>query len=220
MDNWAERALSTTASRTASGKLPLGRTTPSPPAVEAPLVAAPPGPYPEDLQHDVQLQDGARIRIRPIRPDDEAGLVGLYGRLGEYTAYQRFFTSLRRLPADWFRHFANVDYRRRLALVAEHLPGDRAEIIGVGRYEPTDEPGVAELAFVVEDGWQGRGVGTILFERILAAAEERGIRRFRAYVLAGNHRMLGLIAAHAHIEERRTQDGVAELLLTRREATS
>src|SRR5712692_1621628 len=149
-----------------------------------------PAAYPSELMRAVVLKDGASARIRPIRPDDEPRLVDLYERLSRHTAYQRFFTVLRRLPSDWYHFFANVDYVRRLALVAERETVAGVQLIGVGRYEPSEEPDTAEVAFVVEDGWQGRGLGGILLDAVLGAAEARGIRRFRADVQADNHRML------------------------------
>lgn len=72
-----------------------------------------------------------------------------------------------------------MDYRHRLALVAERDVRDGPELIAVGRYEPTGEEAVAEVALVVEYGWQSRGLGETLLARVLAAAEARGIRRFR-----------------------------------------
>jgi RimJ/RimL family protein N-acetyltransferase len=186
------------------------------PAGAGAAATADPAPYPRELEHVAQLRDGAVLRIRPIRPDDEPRLVALYDRLSEHTAYQRFFTVLRRLPPDWARFFANVDYRRRLALVAERGTPAGIELVGVGRYESTAEPDVAELAFVVQDGWQGRGLGEVLLRDVLRAGEARGLRRFRAYVLGDNHRMLRLLARHAEILERTIEGGVVALLLRRR----
>src|SRR2546422_4680132 len=89
----------------------------------------------------------------------------------------------------------------RSALVAEHEGADGVEIMGVGRYEPTDEPDRVEVAFVVEDGWQGRGLGTILVREVLDSSAARGIRRFRAYVLSDNRRMLDLITRFGDVRE-------------------
>ena len=169
--------------------------------------------YPRELERALTLRDGTRVRLRPIRSDDAPRLIALYGRLSRHTAYQRFFTVMKRLPPDWAAVLANVDYRRRLALVAEPEGGEH-ELIAVGRYESTDDPETAEVAFVVQDGWQDRGLGTILFRAILAAAVVRGIRRFRAWVLADNRRMLDLIVRYGRIERRRTEQGVTELVFT------
>jgi GNAT superfamily N-acetyltransferase len=79
-----------------------------------------------------------------------------------HRAYQRFFSVMRHLPPDWARFLAEVDYRRRLALVVERGPREAPELIAVARYEPTDRPDTAEVAFLVLDGWQGKGIGTAL----------------------------------------------------------
>lgn len=171
-------------------------------------------PYPRELERDLTLRDGTRLRLRPIRPDDAPRLQELYGRLSRHTAYQRFFSIMKRLPPDWARMLADVDFRRRLALVAEHDADGVPELVGVGRYEPTDAPDTAEVAFVVQDGWQDRGLGTVLFQEILAAGAARGVRRFRAWVLADNRRMLDLIVRYGAVEQRRTEQGVTELVFT------
>jgi RimJ/RimL family protein N-acetyltransferase len=175
------------------------------------------GTYPRELEHPVVLDNGALLRIRPIRPDDEPKLVELYSRLSEHTAYQRFFTLMRRLPPSWFHFFANVDYRRRLALVAERDTATGSELVGVGRYELSDEEGVAEVALVVQDGWQGHGLGTMLLDDVLSAARARGIGRFRAYVLAENERMLRLLGTRSDVLERKIEDGVVALTFTPRD---
>jgi len=121
-------------------------------------------------------------------------LVDLYERLSRPTAYQRFFTVLRRLPPDRYHFFANVDCVRRLALVAERETVAGWQLIGVGRYEPAEEPETAEVAFVVE---------------------ARGIRRFRSYVQADNYRMLRLLATRTQVEDRKTEEGVTGLWFRR-----
>jgi RimJ/RimL family protein N-acetyltransferase len=167
----------------------------------------------------IALRDGTLARMRPIRADDAQRLVELYDHLSRDTRYHRFFSVMQRLPPDWARFLANVDYQSRLALVVES-PDDPDTLIAVARYEPVGEPGVAEVAFVVQDGWQDRGVGTVLFGALLAAAELNGIRRFRAWVLADNRRMLDLITRFGQVNQREIDQAVFELTFTARPASS
>jgi RimJ/RimL family protein N-acetyltransferase len=172
--------------------------------------------YPRELERDITIKDGTELRLRPIRPEDAPRLIDFYDRLSRHTAYQRFFTVMKRLPPDWARLLATVDYRRRLALVAERGPASAPELVGVGRYEPTEDPDTVEVAFVVQDGLQGLGLGAILLRHLLEAAEARGIHRFSAYVLADNRPMLDLLTRFTDIRERQLETGVVTLLFEHR----
>jgi RimJ/RimL family protein N-acetyltransferase len=120
---------------------------------------------------------------------------------------------MQRLPPDWARILASVDHDRRAAIVAVS-PDD--ELVGVARYgcEPGMDEG--EIALVVQDGWQGRGLGTILLTAILDHGASRGLTRFRAYVLATNHRMLRLIEQVGVVTEQSLDQGVTSLRFTPR----
>lgn len=177
-------------------------------------MADPPG-YPRELERDLVLRDGTRVHVRPIRPEDAPRLVAAYERLSAHSAYQRFFSTMRRLPPDWARFLATVDYDRRLALIAERPVGDEVELLGVARYEPSHDD-APEVAFVILDAWQNRGLGTALFLALLEAAVARGIRKFRAWVLADNMRMLDLIHRYGNVEQRQRDGAVFELVFTPR----
>jgi RimJ/RimL family protein N-acetyltransferase len=170
--------------------------------------------YPDELSHVVTTTDGTPISVRAIRSADADRLIAFYDRLSAHTAYQRFFTVMKRLPPDWARMLADVDYVRRLALVAEVDTPMGPELVAVARYEPTDRPDTAEVAFVVQDSWQNQGLGTVLLHDLLRAARARGIRRFSAYVLAGNRRMLDLISRFTTVVERKLDNGVVEATFT------
>ena len=171
--------------------------------------------YPNELTHGARLASGARVHVRAIRPEDEPRLVALFDRLSLRSRYQRFFSSINRLPAEWAHDLANVDYRDRLALVAERERNGRLELLGVARYEPSDAGDIREVALVVDDRWQGQGLGTLLFDELLRAAEARGIRRFRALVLADNRGMLSIIERVGTVLERRAEHGVVDVVFTR-----
>jgi GNAT superfamily N-acetyltransferase len=163
----------------------------------------------------MELRDGTPIRIRPVRPEDEPVLVDLFRRLSPESVYQRFLAPLSQLSPDMAHHLASVDDSKRMALIAE----SGSQVIAVARYECTEDPSVVELALVVADEWQNRGLGRILLREIVATAERHGINRFRADVLAENRRMLQLLTTEGEIYDRRTEAGVATLLFRPRIAS-
>jgi len=167
------------------------------------------------VDSDVRLKDGTRVHIRPIRPEDDQVLVESFRHLSPATVYQRFFTNMRELTPAMARYLANAHYVNRMALVAE----SGSDVIGVARYERTDDPNVVELGLVVADEWQNRGLGRILLREILETAGRNGIHKFRADVLAENRRMLYLLAAETQIESRKTEAGVTSLFLTSRHSS-
>lgn len=152
------------------------------------------------------LSDGATAHLRPIHRDDAERLVGFYSRVSDESKYYRFFAPYPRLSERDVDHFTGVDHDHRAALVV--LVGD--EMIAVGRYERTG-PGEAEVSFLVEDGHQGRGVGTVLLEHLAQAARERGLHRFVADVLPENRRMIGVFAEAGYTVDDRFEDGVVHV---------
>lgn len=162
------------------------------------------------------LKDGSPVNIRPIRPDAERTLIEGFKRLSPESVYHRFFFSMRELPPNLAHYLANVDYVRRLVLIAEApIVGD-ADLVGIARYEHTDDPASVEIALVVVDEWQGRGLGRILLRSIMCAAVEKGFHRFRANVLVENYPMLHLLATECDLYGRSIEGGVITLSFTPR----
>src|SRR5436309_10849336 len=153
--------------------------------------------YPQQWEADVVLADGGTVHLRPIRPDDADALVALHERLSEQTRYFRFFGPYPHLSQRDIQRFTVVDHDRRVAIVAtlgEHL-------IGVARYESVGTD-AAEVAFVIEDAHQGRGLGPLILEHLAAAARQRGVTKFEADVLPSNRRMLRVFIDAGYSAER------------------
>lgn len=162
--------------------------------------------YPAHWEADVVLSDGATAHVRPIRSDDADRLVDFYGRVSEESKYFRFFAPYPRLSQRDVRHFTHVDHDRRVALIV--VVGD--EMIAVGRYERISA-GEAEVSFLVEDGHQGRGVGTVLLEHLAQAARERGVHRFVADVLPANRKMITVFEEAGYTVDDTFEDGVVHV---------
>src|SRR5436309_15993859 len=124
--------------------------------------------------------------------------MALCHRLSPRTVYERFF-SFRRLLPEEAHALANVDYRQRMALVAEVADGQEPELIGVARYGPGDEVTTAEIGLDVDDGWLGLGLGSILLKDILRAGEQRVIHQYSSDVLNENRSARSRLAGHTTI---------------------
>ncbi|MBX3706135.1 MAG: GNAT family N-acetyltransferase [Pseudomonadales bacterium] len=136
--------------------------------------------------------DGHTVWIRPIRPDDREREAAFVRGLSRESRYFRFHSALRELTPDMLERFVHNDYPDALALVA-YLPGPAGdEQIGVARYVREGTGDTAEMAIVVADAWQGKGVGTHLLLALRDLAQAAGIRRLVANVLRENGRMQAL----------------------------
>ncbi|MBF6165882.1 GNAT family N-acetyltransferase [Streptomyces gardneri] len=165
--------------------------------------ATPPLP-PQHWFADVLASDGGVVRLRPITPDDSDRLQEFHSALSDRTRYLRYFGPYPRIsPRDLYRT-THVDYHDRVGLVLEL--GEA--IVAVGRYELLERngPRAAEVAFVVADGHQGRGLGSILLEHLAGAAAENKIETFVAEVLAENTVMV-TVFRDAGYQVERSRDG-------------
>ncbi|WP_344651666.1 GNAT family N-acetyltransferase [Cryptosporangium japonicum] len=170
-------------------------------------------PYPEHRQADVVLSDGGTVHIRPIRPEDADGIVALHSRFSDRTRYLRYFSPYPRIPPRDLKRFTEVDHAGREALVA--VLGN--DLIAVGRYEQLSDPDTAEVAFVVEDAHQGRGIASVMLEHLAEAAREEGITRFVAEILPQNGAMIRVFTDAGYDVDRSFADGVVHLTFDTRE---
>nr|WP_183068264.1 bifunctional GNAT family N-acetyltransferase/acetate--CoA ligase family protein [Streptomyces sp. gCLA4] len=173
--------------------------------------------YPAHWEADVVLRDGGTARIRPITTEDAGRLVSFYEQVSDESKYYRFFAPYPRLSDRDVHRFTHHDYVDRVGLAA--TVGE--EFIGTVRYDrigpdgrpasaPADE---AEVAFLVQDAHQGRGVASALLEHIGAVARERGIRRFAAEVLPANTKMIKVFTDVGYQQKRSFEDGSVHLTL-------
>ena len=163
--------------------------------------------YPRGWEADVVLSDGGTVHIRPVVPEDADGLVAFHGGLSDRTRYLRYFGPYPVIPPRDLERFSVVDHHDRVALAA--VLG--SDIIAVGRYERIDDTPTAEVAFVVADMHQSRGLGSILLEHLAAAARERGLTTFVAEVLAENGQMVRVFRDAGYQVSRELDAGVVHL---------
>lgn len=151
-------------------------------------------PYPVKYVQSWNIKSGAAVTIRPIRPEDEPLLIRLHQVLSERTVYLRYFQPLKlsqRTAHERLTRICFIDYDREIVLVAEHrTDAGPAEIIAIGRLSKLrGGGGEAELAVLVDDRYQGQGLGTELYRRLIAVARDEKLKRVVSTILAENREM-------------------------------
>ena len=159
-----------------------------------------------------QLRDGSRIEIRALKPSDRDQLQSAVGRMSDETIHSRFFAPKRHFSEREIDFYLNVDFVNHVALVAVLDVAGRALIVGGGRYIVT-QPGIAEVAFGLDDAYQGRGIGGLLMKHLTAIAREGGLRELVAEVLAGNVAMLSVFKKAGLEMTTKKEGGVAQVML-------
>ncbi len=169
------------------------------------------GIYPANLEKYVKIMDETTALLRPIKPSDEDLLKEMFYKLSDETIYKRFMGVKKYLPRQHLHELANVNYSENMAIVAVIGKGEKEEIVGVGRYGLDENTNSAEVAFVVRDEWQRKGIGTELLKYLTTIAKKRGLYGFTADVFADNKPMLSLFKKMDYVLEKESAGGACHL---------
>lgn len=164
------------------------------------------------IEEELTLRDGDQVHVRAIRPGDTERLRAFHASLSFESIVFRFFRALPELPPDLAERFTHVDYRDRMALVATRGTAADEELVAVARYDRIG-PAEAEVAFVVQDRWQGHGIATALLYRLAAYACAHGITTFVAITLGNNRPMLDVLRGCGFPSTYNHRDGEVEVRL-------
>ncbi len=148
--------------------------------------------YPEELEHYDTLHDGTQIFFRPVKPTDEPALSEMLYSLSGRSVRTRYMTHTMTFPHKDVQQLTNVDYQQNLAIVGVVPRVSGEEIVAIAQYFLDPKTQSAEVAFIVQDEWQQKGMGTFLLDYVTQIAKQRGVKRFYAEVLPSNKPMLAI----------------------------
>ncbi len=146
--------------------------------------------YPALLETRKSLKDGLEVKIRPIKPSDEDMMRRLFYNFSDEAKYFRYFAPKPVMPHKEMQKYASIDYKEVLSIVAIVEKGRNERIIGEARYAFDERADAYEVAFIVDEEFQGKGVASFLFNYLIKIARDRGVKAFIAYVLPRNDAML------------------------------
>jgi acyl-CoA hydrolase/GNAT superfamily N-acetyltransferase len=167
--------------------------------------------YPEELVFTQTFKNDLTVRFRPIRPSDVDEMRHLFYRFSDEAVYYRYFSPVKTMPHARMQEYVNVDYRNTMSIVG--LVGEPGEgrIIAEARYVCTPGTHFADLAFVVDESHQGKGIATFLFMTLIKIAKDRGIEGLKADVLSTNKSMIKVLERAPYPVQAVLDSGVYEL---------
>jgi len=169
------------------------------------------GQYPERLETFRTTHKGVEILLRPVKLADEPLLKDFFYTLSDQSIYRRFISLRTDMPHERLQDFAVIDYTKEMILLALATEGERETVVGVGQYAIEGQTHTAEVALVVRDDFQNRGVGSELLSYLTLLAKRQGLLGFSAEVLVDNQPMLHLFERGGFEVEKRREAGVYEL---------
>lgn len=168
------------------------------------------GEYPEELETWKTTKKGLEIFLRPVKISDEPLLKEFFYSLSDQTIYKRFISARTDMPHERLQEFCVIDYKKEMVILAIIPKKEREKVVGVGQYAINEDTHTAEIAIVVRDDYQNKGIGRVLLEYLAEIAKKKGLLGFTAEVLADNKPMLHLFESIFNIEKK-LENGIYNL---------
>ncbi|MBN1827542.1 MAG: GNAT family N-acetyltransferase [Deltaproteobacteria bacterium] len=169
--------------------------------------------YPSEIAHCHTFKGGLFVSFRAIKPSDEEGMRRLFYRFSDQAVYYRYFSPIKTMPHRRMQEYVNVDYRRTLSIVGIVEEGGVEKIMAEARYVRSDERPYADVAFTIDEQYQGRGIATYLLSLLTDIARKRGIEGFTADVLADNKPMMRVFEKAPFPMKAVVESGIYELTI-------
>ena len=169
--------------------------------------------YPSHIQGKHTFKNGVELRYRAIRPSDEEEMRRLFYRFSEESVYYRYFTPITAMPHNKMQEYVNIDYNRTMSIVA--LEGDvgKGRIIAEARYIKLHTRPYAEVAFVVDEEYQGYGIASYLLQMLILQAKKNRLKGFIASVNESNGAMVRVFKKSGLTVETRLEDGAFSITM-------
>ncbi|MHA1145231.1 MAG: GNAT family N-acetyltransferase [Candidatus Helarchaeota archaeon] len=152
-----------------------------------------PGEYPKQFEKTIKIKDGTKVFLRPIKPEDRELWLEFYLSLSKMAKYYRFFSSRPDPDEKMIKQYTQIDYVNNFALIALVKENEKERMVGVVRYVLDPKSGNAELAIVIADDWQGRGLGTKMLIEMLGIMIKRKVHKVVGDVFLENDKMMQLM---------------------------
>lgn len=169
--------------------------------------------YPADLEHSYTFKDKLNLRFRAIRPSDEDQMRKLFYRFSEEDVYYRYFSPVRTMPHTKMQSYVNVDYRNIVSIVGLVGPKGDSRLVAEARYVREQESPSADVAFIVDEEYQGKGIASYLYQMLINVAKKNGIEGFTASVLPSNKGMLRVFKKGPYPFTTALDSGVYNLII-------
>lgn len=169
--------------------------------------------YPADIAATHTFRNDLKVRFRAIKPSDEEAMRRLFYRFSDETIFTRFFYPLKTMPHEKMQEYVNVNYSRAMSVVALVGEPEQADIVAEARYELDEVENQGDIAFIVDDKYQGLGIATYLYKMLVRLGMERGLKGFSAEVLQANSRMMKVFEKGEFPMEARLEGGVYRLTI-------
>jgi RimJ/RimL family protein N-acetyltransferase len=182
------------------------------------FISGKPGEYPKEMETHRTTKAGLEITLRPVKISDEPLLKDMFYSLSDSTMYRRFFSSRKDMPHERLQEFVVIDYSKEVSILATIFQGEKEVIVGIGQYIILPNAHVADIAFVVRDEYQNKGVGNELLSYLNYLARKQGLLGFVADVLMENRPMLHLFEKQGFFIEKKLEGDSYELRMSFNEA--
>ncbi len=169
--------------------------------------------YPHDIATRHTFKDDLQVDFRAIMPSDEEDMRRLFYRFSDTAVYYRYFSPIKTMPHAKMQEYVSVDFSRCLSIVGLVKDAGEGRIIAEGRFLRDRQRPFAEVAFVVDEAYQGRGIATFMLKMLIRLARERGLKGFTAEVLSSNKAMLKVFEKGGLPVEARVVQGIYEVVI-------
>jgi acyl-CoA hydrolase/GNAT superfamily N-acetyltransferase len=158
--------------------------------------------YPSEIKAKMTLKNGTEVRFRAIKPSDEEEMRHLFYRFSDESVYYRYFTSIKTMPHTKMQEYVNVEYSQVMSIVGLIYEPGQGHIIAEARYVKEPRKPWADVAFIVDEKYQGMGIASFMYEMLIRLAKERGLQGFTADVLSSNQGMMKVFEKGGVVEAK------------------
>jgi RimJ/RimL family protein N-acetyltransferase len=170
--------------------------------------------YPSGIAFTQTFKGNLTVQFRAIKPSDEEEMRRLFYRFSDKAVYYRYFSPVKTMPHGKMQEYVNVDYRTAISIVGVIKEAGGERVVAEARYVRLKDRPYADVAFVVDEAYQGRGIASFLLEMLIRIAKERGgIEGFTADVLADNKGMMKVFEKSALPLQAVLSSGAYELVI-------